>query len=625
MWVTRVVFAVESILKSDISSKKMKEVQRSKVLDISRDIIFLNLHRKYLDYIPTYGGFLGIYILSAWVNANGYCGQGFAGTLHQGRTIVDNLCLKNQVEIIGLYCDYGNVTENIWLSRYVKEKYRIPVIIGGPQATSLGEDFLKKSCCDALVFYEGELTVMELLNFFLDGTGSLNTINGIAYLDENGIYHKTPSRGLIHNLDAIPFIDEKCYLIPRTDWSEISIMTGRGCPFRCAFCHEGAGTKAVRYRSVENVLQEIEINLKKMPPDTNRRILFTDDTFTLKPDRVKRICQGLKELRRNYKFSWFSEAHVGMLKHCPEMIKDMAEAGCERIQIGIEAGTKEVLKAYRKNITPDDIREVIVMCRDAGIPQVFGNIIVGGALFSEKIFNEDQKFGEEILYLGQGVLELGVVSYWPLPEAAITKAPDNFGIKIADPDFVTTMDDFPQTETSEYDVWGINSCVSKMTTKFRDVMTNMLRNNKIPEERMQKWITVDGIDDNVAFHWRNALKSTPEVYAWYHLHAEKEVLRSNELSCNFWNSRPMRVIALNTYAEYLGPDQTMIVGRKLSDLERDTLVLCTGRMTAEDIAQEINIIHNNRFSKCSNQELHETVKHIILKLETIFLIAFAKE
>ena len=65
MWVTRVVFAVESILKSDISSKKMKEVQRSKVLDISRDIIFLNLHRKYLDYIPTYGGFLGIYILSA--------------------------------------------------------------------------------------------------------------------------------------------------------------------------------------------------------------------------------------------------------------------------------------------------------------------------------------------------------------------------------------------------------------------------------------------------------------------------------------------------------------------------------------------------------------------------------
>ena len=59
-----------------------------------------------------------------------------------------------------------------------------------------------------------------------------------------------------------------------------------------------------------------------------------------------------------------------------------------------------------------------------------------------------------------------------------------------------------------------------MTTKFRDVMTNMLRNNKIPEERMQKWITVDGIDDNVAFHWRNALKSTPEVYAWYHLRAE---------------------------------------------------------------------------------------------------------
>jgi hypothetical protein len=64
------------------------------------DIVFLNLHRKYLDYIPTYGGFLGIYILSAWVNANGYCGQGFAGTLHEGRVIVDNLCLKRQVGML---------------------------------------------------------------------------------------------------------------------------------------------------------------------------------------------------------------------------------------------------------------------------------------------------------------------------------------------------------------------------------------------------------------------------------------------------------------------------------------------------------------------------------------------
>jgi hypothetical protein len=592
------------------------------VRDMMRDIVFLNVHRKYLDYIPSYGGFLGIYILSAWVNANGYTGQGFAGTLHQGRIIADNLCLRKQVEILGLYCDYANVTENIWLTRYVKERYGIPVILGGPQATSLGEDFLRQSGCDAIAFYEGELTVMELLNYFLDGAGSLADIRGIAYLDEHGVFHKNPLRGVIHNLDAIPFIDEDCYLIPRQDWSEISIITGRGCPFRCAFCHEGAGAKAVRYRSVDNVLQEIELCLKKMPPEHKRRILFTDDTFTLKPDRVKEICAGLKELRKTYSFFWFCEAHAGMLRRCPEMIRDLAEAGCSRIQLGIEAGTADVLKAYRKNITPDDIREVVARCRDAGIPQLFGNIIVGGALFSGEVFEEDLKFGEEILILGQGVLELGVVSYWPLPETELTRNAASYGIRIADPDFITTVDDFPQTENAEFDVWGINACVQRMRRKFNEVMVNMLRNRMIPEERMWQWIDSCGFTDLVSGYWQEALKAAPEVYAWYHLRADNEVITSDELSEPFESSRPIRVIGLNSYAEYQGPDRTMVLGHELTDRERDTLVLCTGRITAGEIAAEVN----RRYPEDPGDgKPRPSVREIILKLEKLFLVAFARE
>lgn len=612
------------------------------------DIVFLNLHRKYLDYIPTYGGFLGIYILSAWVNANGYCGQGFAGTLHEGRVIVDNLCLKRQVGMLGLYCDYANVTENIWLSQYVKKKYGIPVILGGPQATSLGEDFLRKSGCDALVFYEGELTVMELLNCYLDGTGELKDIRGIAFIDESDRFQKTQPRGVIRNLDAVPFIDDDCYLIPRNDWSEFSIMTGRGCPFRCAFCHEGAVTKAVRYRSVDNVLKEIELCLKKMPAEVKRKILFVDDTFTLKPDRVRQICEGLKEFRSNYNFTWFCEAHVGMLKHCPDMIEDLANAGCGRIQIGIEAGTGRVLDAYRKNISPDDIREVVAKCRDAGIPQLFGNIIVGGAFFSEEIFQEDLRFGEELIEIGQGILELGVVSYWPLPETALTKNAGSYGIRITDADFITTVDDFPQTETDEFDVWGINSCVQKMRRRFHELMIRMLRNRMVPDERMRKWISRDGIEDIVPSYWRAALSETPEIFAWYHLLSANEVLTSPELSESFSSARPIRLISLNSYAEYQGRDRTQLLGYKLTDLERDTLVLCTGRLTIGEITVEMM----KRHSDMQKTEFHfdpdgtsgmetdryadsivdsedrmseQTIRDIILKLEKMFLVAFARE
>ena len=75
--------------------------------------------------------------------------------------------------MIGLYCDYDNITENIFLSRHVKEKYNLPVIIGGPQATALDENFFVDSKCDAVVRYEGELTVLELMNFFLAFMGNI--------------------------------------------------------------------------------------------------------------------------------------------------------------------------------------------------------------------------------------------------------------------------------------------------------------------------------------------------------------------------------------------------------------------------------------------------------------------
>ena len=36
------------------------------------DFLFLNLHRRYLNYEPTHGGFLGIYYLSAFLREKGY-------------------------------------------------------------------------------------------------------------------------------------------------------------------------------------------------------------------------------------------------------------------------------------------------------------------------------------------------------------------------------------------------------------------------------------------------------------------------------------------------------------------------------------------------------------------------
>ena len=412
------------------------------------DILFLNLHRRYLNYEPNHGGFLGIYLLSAFLNNEGYSAKGFSGSLEEGLKIIDNLCAENKISMLGLYCDYENVTENIFISRYVKKNFNLPVIVGGPQATALDEKFFVKSKCDAVVRYEGELTVLELANFFLEGIGSLEKILGITYLTSEGL-KKNFERPLIKNLDALSFIDKNCYFEPSHYYRGLSLMTGRGCPFRCAFCHEGTHTRQVRFRSVENVLEEIDLYLQDYGTDRGLYIFFTDDTFTLGLERMKKICEGLAERRKNYDFKFFCEGHIHTIYKNPDMIKYLAEAGCVRIQLGIEAGTEKVLKAYGKNTTPEEIFEVVCLCRDLGIQQVYGNIILGGAFFNKEVFEQDKKFVHEIIKESQGVLEIGIVTFWPLSETKMTNSPADFGIKICDAEFLTSVGDFPQIETAE--------------------------------------------------------------------------------------------------------------------------------------------------------------------------------
>ena len=166
------------------------------------DILFLNVHRRYLNVEPTHGGFLGIYLLAAFARQEGYEAKSFSGTLEAGLRHVEKLCAAGEIAMIGLYCDYENVTENIFLSRHVKETYNLPVIVGGPQATALDEKFFRESKCDAVVRYEGELTVLELMNFYLEEVGELENIRGITYL--SGELIKNPERPPIKNLDALP-------------------------------------------------------------------------------------------------------------------------------------------------------------------------------------------------------------------------------------------------------------------------------------------------------------------------------------------------------------------------------------------------------------------------------------
>ena len=549
------------------------------------DILFLNLHRRYLNVESTHGGFRGIFLLSAFVRREGYEAKSFSGTLEAGLSHVDKICAAGEVSMVGLYCDYENITENIFLSRHVKENYNLPVIVGGPQATALDEKFFRESKCDAVVRYEGELTVLELMNFFLEEVGALENILGISYLDSDAL-KINPERPPIKNLDALPFVDEACYLEPKNFYRDLSLMTGRGCPFRCAFCHEGAHTRAVRFRSVENVLAEIDAFLKLWDAENELYIFFTDDTFTLNAERVKKICDGLAERRKKYKFKFFCEGHIHTLYKNPEMIRDLVNGGCVRIQLGIEAGTAPVLQAYGKNTTPEEIFAVVRLCRDAGIREVYGNIILGGANFSRETFDADKKFVRRLLEESQGVAEIGVVTFWPLAETKMTRCPDEFGIKICDNEFVTSVGDFPQIETDELDRLTINEMRREFEDEISAQIVDMLENWRVPTERILSWFPTSRRTKSYGM-WFTILLRQDILFAYYEMIFLGEGFHSAQVE-NLSAAHPLRVVQLSRHLRRCGKNSAEICGETLSGVELEILLLTTGKLSVEEISLRVN-------------------------------------
>ena len=579
------------------------------------DIVFFNIHRRYLNHMPNFDGFFGIYLLAAFVNENGYLGQAYAGTLHRGMELIDELCTQQKTAMIGLYCDYANVTENQFMSRYIKERYGIPVIVGGPQATSLDEAFFKEALCDAVVYHEGELTVLELMDCLLDGAGRLEDIKGIAYW-QNDEMKTTTLRPVIENLDALPFVDEDCYLLPQKNRRYLCIMTGRGCPFRCAFCYEGRSQGKVRFRSVGNVLKEIDRFLEEVPREVEPYILFTDDTFTLDEKRVHRLCEGLKERQEKRRFHWFCEGHVHTLKMHPDMIKDIAAAGALRIQLGIESGVPRVLEAYRKYTTPEEIKEVVAACREAGIKQIYGNIILGSAFFTRETYEQDLAFGKELLEWGQGALELGVVCYWPLPETSITKEPEKYGIQIVDYDFYTSAEDFPQTETEEMSRWEILRLAQHMEKEFAAKRKEMLLEGRVPLEQIFSWYPRENTFKAYGLWWQT-LQQMPNLYAYGQMLAVREGMTGREAKSYGREVHPMRVISLQRHLQFFEDGQCGIEGTILSDLEMQILILSTGRASCQRIYEHL---------KTKNMLQHyEEMQAALERLEKAYLIVYSRE
>ncbi|OIO27293.1 MAG: B12-binding domain-containing radical SAM protein [Nitrospirae bacterium CG1_02_44_142] len=261
------------------------------------------------------------------------------------------------------------------------------IVAGGPYPIARQEYCLEDAgnAVDAIVTGEGEFTTLEIIERLQSGR-SLEGVLGVVYREGERII-KNPPRPLIEDLDSLPFParellgDVNLYIPPPATYRRkpVAVLTtSRGCNRRCIYCFQIDKERkiGVRYRSVENVLKEIEYCIKQ----GFREIKFIDDTLAADYDRAMKLAEEIK--RSGLDFTWFASACVNQVDK--PLLKAFKEAGCWAILFGAESGVQKNLNTIRKGITLEQTRNAVKWAKEAGIkvstPFMFG---IPGETFEE--------------------------------------------------------------------------------------------------------------------------------------------------------------------------------------------------------------------------------------------------
>lgn len=459
------------------------------------------------------------------------------------------------------------------------------IVVGGPQAMSLGREFLEHSGADAVLRGEGEETLPGLLSLLekrqLSGPASLKPEDipypGIAWLDEQGAYHEKSGIGLVEDLRTLPRPAYQASLHRRL-YGRV-IFTGRGCPFSCAFCASNVGHQKLRLRKISDVLAEINDNLEREP--RIRFLILQDDTFCTSVDRVREFCAGMRLIREKRPIVWFCETHVRTILRNRELLREMVESGLVRMQIGMESGDPAVLKQYRKNVTPEEELELVQMAVDVGLPQIAGNFIIGGPPEKE---GATEAFIRKLLRVGAGITDISTGFLRAYPFTAISKDPSSYGLRLLSDDKRSAGDDFPSVIPEGMTAEEVTALRQTCNKAVREEIDRCIRKRLIPLERVMAQMRLNE-EYGISSRWIKELSVRAMVYEYYRMIYLKE-------GQPYSRSLP---------SEYVYPQRTFqfyrgvvnrdgiyhLDGTILSPLERDLLFYCAGKLTIVQIVEAL--------------------------------------
>lgn len=283
---------------------------------------------------------LGIMYLSASLKASGH----HASLVQTDKQNLDDFIRDYRPDFVAFSIMTGDHVHALKTARYVKEKYGIPNLFGGPHCT-----------------FFPEIGFEEDLDFVVQGQSEHLIIDIVEGRVKPG-FHKAEMPG---HLDNLPFPDRDIFYqyAEFHDRPMKNIMTSRACPYKCSYCFnhsqyaltkvDGETKKWFDRRSIENINREIHQIVSRYPL---QKINFCDDSFIQSQAWLHEFLEGYT---REAGFPWICSLRANCLDE--ELASKMAASGLEMVSYAMESADPDVQQRllHRGHITNGDIIRAI--------------------------------------------------------------------------------------------------------------------------------------------------------------------------------------------------------------------------------------------------------------------------
>ncbi len=278
-----------------------------------------------------------------------------------------------QPEIVGITANTPQVKSAWRTAQAIKSVADIPVVLGGPHVSVLPAESARRPEVDVVVRGEGEAVWVKLCeiieraekgnpNFvardLLDPQHNLlDSLLGISYTTSDGQERHNPDHPAIADLDTLPFpayhffkMDRFTNHQPATDAIDgsksFSVMTSRGCPYRCTFCSQSIMPLKWRARRPESVLKEWQHLVHNLGA------------------RIRRAGRLGQYPGGTAWSAWPTCSSKNKVNHVPWILSTAIranlatkncwvswKAGLKRVAFGVESGDPDVLLSIDKKVT----------------------------------------------------------------------------------------------------------------------------------------------------------------------------------------------------------------------------------------------------------------------------------